>query len=880
MMQLVDRCPNARCGQKIEYSEGLPTVRCENCGWEGPPVELLSKRQELLDAKKKNDDYEKALGESKARQVELLTKLEKTKEKINELEAVQQQGQERLSRLLSAVMNTQTDADKKLELLYQTTQLLNARAEEQAAAQIKMHTRLISLGLQTEESMHIMQEFKQWVKEAREEDRQELLAIHARSEELLKDRQACQAGLTVVSEEIRNIGSDLQEVKALCNDIRLTQLNAAKVKYEQAVAAQTARRFDEAIQLYKETNAAAEEAERDPEIRWRIIMCIYGIEYHKSGEIMYPIIHRPILDPEATSMERQHLIERCEGREDALALYQERLNEIDRILKEYGELMSRQDWDYQVFLCVKQKDANDKTTDDSRVAMDLYRKIKKLGLKVFNSEAPECQATYNREWEPRILAALMRSKVLIVVGSCKDYFEAPWVRTEWSRYKWLMDREKATGHTDRLIIPYRIKGMNHWDIPQELQTMKQLPDSEGAERVELLEKTLRAVFKIPEDPNVLKLKRVYNTELQYGMFDQARKTCDELQGAFAADDRRMGYMWLAMMMADLKVRRIEDLRTLSQSFADNGYYREAIKSLDADMRAKLEEILRHLPGSRTLVPSLAPPVDPLQQAIDALQSMGIAASKAGKGIRVDDGQQCAQANVELPEQVTEIAAGAFENNRAIRSVKLPEGVGEIPENAFRFCENLRSVTLPGKLESIGAGAFNGCTRLDSVTLPQDLRSIGCCAFFHCVMLEWMTIPSTVKRIDWAAFGLCEKITVRMASGQLPDFGGANPFAGLKKAQIDMAQLKWEDDLLIDQKSKTLIACCSEEARVEVPASVEIIAQGAFSHCTQLESVILPMSMDKIKEYTFENCPRLKEIHALEGPKGKGVKTLINRLMQR
>lgn len=872
MMQLVDRCPNARCGQSVVYDEGMPKVRCKNCGWEGQPVELLSKRQELLDAKKKNDAYEKALEKSKARQVELLTKLEDTKEKINELEAVQQQGQERLSRLLSAVMNTQTDADRKLELLYQTTQLLNARAEEQAAAQIKMHTRLISLGLQTEESMHIMQEFKQWVKEAREEDRQELLAIHARSEELLKDRQACQADLIVVREKIESIGSDLQEVKMLCNDIRLTQLNAAKVKYDQAVDAQTARRFDEAIQLYKATNAAAEEADRDPEIRWRIIMCIYGIEYHKSGEIMYPIIHRPILDPEATRMERRHLIERCEGREDALALYQERLKEIDRILQEYAELMGRQDWDYQVFLCVKQKDNNEKT-DDSRVAMDLYRKIKKLGLKVFNSEAPECKATYNREWEPRILAALMRSKVLIVVGSCKEYFEAPWVRTEWSRYKWLMDREKATGHTDRLIIPYRIKGMNHRDIPQELQTMKQLPDSEGAERVELLEKTLRAVFKIPEDPNVLKLKRVYNTELQYGMFDQARKTCDELQGVFAADDRRTGYMWLAMMMADLKVRRIEDLRNLSQSFAGNGYYREAIKSLDADMRAKLEEILRHLSGDDS------PPVDPLQQAIDALQSMGIAAVKTGKGIRVNDGRQCAQANVELPEQVTEIAAGAFENNRAIRSVKLPEGVREIPENAFRFCENLRSVTLPGKLESIGAGAFNGCTLLDSVTLPQGLRSIGCCAFFHCVMLERMTIPSTVKQIDWAAFGLCEKITVRMASGQLPDFGGANPFAGLKKAQIDMDQLKWEDDLLIDQKSKTLIACCSEEARVEVPASVENIAQGAFSHCTQLESVILPMSMDKIKEYTFENCPKLKEIHALEGQKGKGVKTLINRLMR-
>lgn len=62
-----------------------------------------------------------------------------------------------------------------------------------------------------------------------------------------------------------------------------------------------------------------------------------------------------------------------------------------------------------------------------------------------------------------------------------------------------------------------------------------------------------------------------------------------------------------------------------------------------------------------------------------------------------------------------IPANAFTDMDALRNVVIPENVTEIGAGAFAGCSGLESMTLPG-VNSIGEGAFDGCTSITSITV--------------------------------------------------------------------------------------------------------------------------------------------------------------------
>lgn len=56
-------------------------------------------------------------------------------------------------------------------------------------------------------------------------------------------------------------------------------------------------------------------------------------------------------------------------------------------------------------------------------------------------------------------------------------------------------------------------------------------------------------------------------------------------------------------------------------------------------------------------------------------------------------------------------------------VTVPEGVTEIRKKAFFWCEPLQNVNLPQSLQAIGMSAFYGCTSLTHVNLPASITHI-------------------------------------------------------------------------------------------------------------------------------------------------------------
>lgn len=159
-------------------------------------------------------------------------------------------------------------------------------------------------------------------------------------------------------------------------------------------------------------------------------------------------------------------------------------------------------------------------------------------------------------------------------------------------------------------------------------------------------------------------------------------------------------------------------------------------------------------------------------------------------------------SVNVPENVEQIAGGAFYSNTKITEVTIPEGVVSIGQRAFMNCSKLQTVTLPQSLLILDKEAFARCKNLQSVTVPENVELIGESVFFGCTTLERAEINS---------------------STDIP---------------------------------KGLFANCSNLKLVRMPQSIDTIGEGAFLDCTALTDISISDSVSFISENAFSGALNL------------------------
>ena len=90
------------------------------------------------------------------------------------------------------------------------------------------------------------------------------------------------------------------------------------------------------------------------------------------------------------------------------------------------------------------------------------------------------------EYEPYIFAALNSAKVMLVVGTDYENFDAVWVKNEWSRFlKLIAKGEKKT------LIPV-FKNMDAYDMPKEFAKLS----AQDMGKVGAMQDLVRGVEKI------------------------------------------------------------------------------------------------------------------------------------------------------------------------------------------------------------------------------------------------------------------------------------------------------------------------------------------------------------------------------------------------
>ena len=138
-------------------------------------------------------------------------------------------------------------------------------------------------------------------------------------------------------------------------------------------------------------------------------------------------------------------------------------------------------------------------------------------------------------------------------------------------------------------------------------------------------------------------------------------------------------------------------------------------------------------------------------------SEGLMYMSNGDGTCIVAQGDCTDENIVIPEyspsgeMVVQIKAFAFAGNTTVKSILIPETVTAIGQGAFENCVELESVNLPGNIKMIDSYTFNGCKKLKEITIPAGVGYIGEEAFADCVSVESIVIPANVKKIGKFAF---------------------------------------------------------------------------------------------------------------------------------
>lgn len=226
-------------------------------------------------------------------------------------------------------------------------------------------------------------------------------------------------------------------------------------------------------------------------------------------------------------------------------------------------------------------------------------------------------------------------------------------------------------------------------------------------------------------------------------------------------------------------------------------------------------------------------------------------------------------SISIPNTVTHIGSYAFTECKNITNITIPTSIIHIGAYAFAFtniesviCESSSfsyengclidvrqkkvlaylstesNVTIPSYITCIDDGAF--MNTISRITLNNGLTSIGEYAFSHCIGLREITFPYSLKNIGYGAFS---ETNIKNVINLSPD-------------------IIYKNDCLINKESKALVACFSNENKIELPKGITHIGSSAFNknkYNYNPRTIIVPEGVTTIEDGAFVNCNNLRNI---------------------
>jgi hypothetical protein len=198
----------------------------------------------------------------------------------------------------------------------------------------------------------------------------------------------------------------------------------------------------------------------------------------------------------------------------------------------------------------------------------------------------------------------------------------------------------------------------------------------------------------------------------------------------------------------------------------------------------------------------------------------------------------------IPEGITTIGRLAF-YKQDFTQLELPNTVTTINEGAFNECKKLASVTLPSSLVniggSIGVGVFGECEALTKVTLSEGIRYIGEFMFENCEKLKEIVIPESVTEIMGNAFNKTGLTSITFKGNKLAKIG-EYAFNGVSLINLILPEG-------LTEIGESAFSGCRSLKTLTLPSTIKKIGTEAFGYCSSLTTVTVPASVTKIEFIT-------------------------------
>ena len=350
--------------------------------------------------------------------------------------------------------------------------------------------------------------------------------------------------------------------------------------------------FDKAVSTYE---SILNRNNEDPEAYWGLLISRYGIEYVEDPATheRIPTCHRVQFDSILADSDYLNALKFSSGNDRGI--YEKEAQRIADIQKSILKI-SAQEKPYDVFICYKETTEGGTRTKDSALAQDIYYQLTKQGLKAFFSRIT-LENKLGTQYEPYIFAALNSAKVMLVIGTKREYFEAVWVKNEWSRFLSLMKKDSS-----KLLIPC-FKDMDAYDIPEELSMFQ----CEDMGKIGFMQDILHGIMKVVNagkqaaqsaassaaSPSgavaeSAKLMKRISVLLEQQDWQKAQEICDKCLNL----DPENPKLYLMMCMVTRHIPNEEALRNCREDLASDKNLRTAIKFASGEFRKQLEEILQ------------------------------------------------------------------------------------------------------------------------------------------------------------------------------------------------------------------------------------------------------------------------------------------------
>lgn len=351
--------------------------------------------------------------------------------------------------------------------------------------------------------------------------------------------------------------------------------------------------FDKAMGIYEQI---LNEDNTDAEVYWSLVLCRYGIEYVEdpSSHKRIPTVNRAQFTSIFDDDNYKSALQYADGYQRSI--YEEEAKAINEIQKGILEISNKEE-PFDVFICYKETDNSGRRTQDSVLANDLYHQLTQEGFKVFFARIT-LEDKLGTAYEPYIFAALNSSKVMVVLGTKPEYFNAVWVKNEWSRYLALV---KQSGGKKVLIPAYR--DMDPYDLPEEFSHLQ----AQDMSKLGFMQDLIRGIKKIAQadtpKTTVVKetvisggnantaplLKRAFMF-LEDGDWNSANEYCEKVLDL----DPECAEAYLGKLMAELQVKTQKALADCAEPFDDKDNYKKVIRFGDEKLKSALTGYIEHI----------------------------------------------------------------------------------------------------------------------------------------------------------------------------------------------------------------------------------------------------------------------------------------------